>query len=202
MPFTAGAATPPGPNLSQPAGTHRRRQALPHSRTAVAGFAPGQGGAGQSPFRFLFLPMPLLEAGRRLPGGDMKEEELSDLSLSCIPPSWGGLNCRSEGHRACACMRVCARGCWRGTGEQSSWGKLGLTSSSQKTFEHPGVTDPPLLHPPQHSHCVPPDNTAINGLVAWAQLPRSPPFVSSCAGLRCSFGPIFLPENDKFLFQH
>ncbi|CAK6445258.1 unnamed protein product [Pipistrellus nathusii] len=75
VPSEAGAATPPGPNLSRPAGTHRRRQALPHSRTAVAGFAPGQGGAGQSPFCFLFLPMPLLEASRGLPGGDMKEEE-------------------------------------------------------------------------------------------------------------------------------
>lgn len=100
--------------------------------------------------------------------------------------------------RACVCAHVGV-----GVGrEQSSWGKLGLNSSSQKTFEHPGVTDPPLLHPPQHSHCVPPDNTAINGLVAWAQLPRSPLFVSSCAGLHCSFRPIFLPENDKFLFQH
>lgn len=75
MPSEAGAATPPGPNLSRPAGTHRRCQALPHSRTAVAGFAPGQGGAGQSPFCFLFLPMPLLEASCGLPRGDMKEEE-------------------------------------------------------------------------------------------------------------------------------
>lgn len=75
LPSMAGAATPPGQNLSRPVGTHRRRQALPHSRTAVAGFAPGQGGAGQSPFRFLFLPMPLLEASHRLPRGDMKEEE-------------------------------------------------------------------------------------------------------------------------------
>lgn len=53
---------------------HGRRQALPHSGTAVTGFAPGQGGASQSPFRFLFLPMPLLEAWHRLPRGDMKEE--------------------------------------------------------------------------------------------------------------------------------
>lgn len=75
MPSEAGPATPPGLNLSRPAGTHRRRQALPHSRTAVAGFAPGQGGAGQSPFRFLFLPMPLLGASCRLPRGDMKEQQ-------------------------------------------------------------------------------------------------------------------------------
>lgn len=71
----AGAATPPGLNLSQPARTHGWRQALPHNRPAVIGFAPGQGGASQSPFCFLFLPMPPLEAGHRLPGGDMKEEE-------------------------------------------------------------------------------------------------------------------------------
>lgn len=61
-----------GLNLSQPAGAHGRRQALPHSETAVAGSASGQGGAGQSPFCFLFLPMPLLETGRGLPRGDMK----------------------------------------------------------------------------------------------------------------------------------
>lgn len=75
MSSMAGAATPPGPNLSQPARTLGRRQALPHNRPAVVGFAPGQGGAGQSPFCFLFLPMLPLEAGHRLPGGDMKEEE-------------------------------------------------------------------------------------------------------------------------------
>lgn len=86
----------------------------------------------------------------------MEEEELCDLSLSCIPPRWGGCNRCSEGHRACVCTRVWARGCWRGTGEQSSQGKLGLNSSSQETFERPGVTDTPLLHPLQHSHCVPP----------------------------------------------
>lgn len=110
----------------------------------------------------------------------MKEEELSDLSLSCIPPSCGGLNCRSEGHHACACMRVRARGSWRGTGQPSSRGKRSLHSASQKTFERPGVTDPLLLHPLQHLHCVPPDDTAINDLVAWTQRPCSAPFVPSC----------------------
>lgn len=87
----------------------------------------------------------------------MEEEELGDLSLSCIPPSWGG-RCRgSEGHRACVCMCVCARGCWRGTGEHSSWGTLGLNSSSLKMAEHPGVTDTPLLPPLQHSPLCPPE---------------------------------------------
>lgn len=62
-----------GLNLSRPAGAHGRRQALPHSGTAVAGSASGQGGAGQGPFCFLFLPMPLLETGHGLPRGDMKE---------------------------------------------------------------------------------------------------------------------------------
>lgn len=75
MSSMAGAATPPGLNLSRPARTLGRRQALPHNRPAVVGFASGQGGAGQSPFCFLFLPMLPLEAGHRLPGGDMKEEE-------------------------------------------------------------------------------------------------------------------------------
>lgn len=70
---TAGSATPPS-RICLDLQEHGRSQALPHSGTAVAGFAPGQGGASQSPFRFLFLPMPLLEAWHRLPRGDMKEE--------------------------------------------------------------------------------------------------------------------------------
>lgn len=62
-------------DLFRPAGTHRQCQALPHGRAAVAGSTPGRRGAGQSPFHFLFLPILLLAAGRRLPRGDMKEKE-------------------------------------------------------------------------------------------------------------------------------
>lgn len=66
------------PTRPKSVSTCRNTQAAPgitSQQTAVAGLTPGQGGAGQSPFRFLFLPMPLLEAGHRLPGGDMKAEE-------------------------------------------------------------------------------------------------------------------------------
>lgn len=58
--------------------TCRSTQAAPgitSQQTALAGFTPGQGGAGQSPTRFIFLPMLLLEAVHRLPRGNVKEEE-------------------------------------------------------------------------------------------------------------------------------
>ena len=80
VPFSQRALCGRGCNPTRPksVSTCRNTQAAPgitSQQTAVAGLTPGQGGAGQSPFRFLFLPMPLLEAGHRLPGGDMKAEE-------------------------------------------------------------------------------------------------------------------------------
>lgn len=85
------------------------------------------------------------------------------------------------------CVQVCARGCWCGMGA-SSVGKLGLYSLILKMFKHPGVTNTPLLDALWRFHGAPPpppDTMAINGVVAWTQLPCSPPFASFCPGLHC-----------------
>lgn len=172
MPSMARAATPPGPNLSRPAGTHRWRQALLHSKTAVAGLAPGQGGAGQSPFRFLFLPMPLVEAGRRLPRGDMKEKKLNDFSPAFLRAGEDFAALKDTEHvHACLCVHV-GVGVGQESGAQS--GNWGWTlrfrrhlSNVQASRSH---TSSFLDAFRQHLHSVPLHSMAIN-VVPWTQPP-------------------------------
>lgn len=104
------------------------------------------------------------------------------------------------------CMRaLCTRGCGSGMGA-SSVGRLGLDSLILKRFKRPGVTLTPLLDALWHSRGIPPrpDATAINGVVAWTQLPCSPPFVSFLPRAPLLIWAHLPPQGRriKFLFQH